>query len=283
MFLESIADVRTWVDSGLVTDSDGQFMTGTLNPCPQRMAAVLAHEGRGEEDGPVSAEATDESDFLHRVIVMEDASSISGQVLDTEGVPVEGVYVSAAPTRSMYGHYFRSKHDGSTEQAKAGFAHARLRRWAYTTETNADGVFVLDTIPTEQYLVLAESDGYESNSLEVDPTADEDRVVITLEQKACGKVRVVDTNDTPVSGAVVHASVSAKLISNGQRTEAAETDGYGLAELCDIPLREVHLEVTAENKAASRTRVDLVDVEATVQLYEGGNITGDLNVADRHT
>lgn len=195
---------RDRVDWGRSTSAgDGQYELAGLTPGSYQIE-VETDRGTPPKEGyqvdvPDGATVTKD-------LVLEDAGTIKGTVVDAEGKPVAGVRVSA---QSVAGSAFRGLDELKSDRA---------------------GAFTIEGLRAGEYRVLALGDGY-FNELRKPGTTDDakqgERVTVRANQTATVKL-VVEARSGTIKGTVVDAAGAP--VNDAYISVARESDAAGARE-----------------------------------------------------
>lgn len=192
---------------GDTTQRDGHYELVGLKPGSYRIGVASDH-GIGPKDGfkvDVAAGAKVERD-----LVLDDAGTIKGSVVDASGKPVAGVRISARSISGMWG-------------------------WGDNTTSDEAGNFVLDGLRPGDYRVTAQrtwndqlrkpgttDDSKQGEKVTVRPSTTASVKLVVESQTGSIKGVVIDTDGKPVADAFVSAARESDAVGS-QTTSVART------------------------------------------------------------
>jgi hypothetical protein len=240
------------------SQADGAFHLGGLSPGGYRL--IASAEGYGRQE--LSARAGEEKAQFALVA----SGSITGTVVDDQGLPLESFEVLAQPT-------------GEEVQ------NVRLEPFAA-----ADGRFRLDNVATGTYLVhVAASDHAPEarSAVEVPAGGNVDLGRIRLGRGGTLWGTVTDSDGTPVAGAAISAQSPEieYLVAVSHSEPRSESDASGAFELRGVAAGPVRVVVSHPDYAEGRSPIVDVDpsgpgVEVGIVLVRGGRIEGSARKRD---
>jgi protocatechuate 3,4-dioxygenase beta subunit len=237
-----------------VSEADGSFVIGGLQPGAYRLNAFAAGYGGAERSVEAGVDKAD--------VVLSPAGSIAGLVVDDAGRPVEAFRVSANPARR----------EGASADRFAMRPQGRMIN-------SADGRFLLEDLGEGTYVVEASAVGRASahvSEVKVAPGSTADVGTIRLSAGGTVKGTVADTGGQPVPGAVITVRGPGRdFMSMGAQ---GVSDPAGAFEVNGVPLGTVA--VSASHPSYAEGQVSGIEVdaknaaEARIVLSQGGRIEG---------
>lgn len=156
----------------------------------------------GRYDGKFTTAAPEQAESRQRSSVSAAGHSISGRIMTTEGVGIEGVAIVAAPERLA---------------GQTGPDSGTLRFW---TVTNSLGAYSLDELPDGEYTIRSQAHGpYPSARTTARAGVDYADLVISPELAAIAEGRVTGDDGQPLEG------VTVLPVLPGQRSVLTGDDG----------------------------------------------------------
>ncbi len=151
---------------------------------------------------------------MSHVMILRKQLKITGQVLDTNGVPIEGALVAQGADRRTL--FFPS------------------------TKTDSEGRYTFENVSLGDMILTVQAPGYSPDSMRFMVDKQMPPIIFRLEPGHTIKGRVVDPNNKPVEGATVSADTWHEFRSLTWQTE---TDANGQFVWNDAPLDELTINI----------------------------------------
>jgi len=262
----------TWQEEDHSSAADGRFEFELDSHCPRGVAAVTEDDRRGEcrtgdpGQGPVEC-----------MLVMKPALVLRGTVVDVDGMPVEGVRVSATPEANFEQHVAMMDPESAVVESDIG-ALDFLGIWSQRDHTDSEGVFEVGPLAEDDWALLVEEPGYRRKvtRLTVEELQVGDPIRIVLEPIDCWTILVVDEAERSVPGARVVATPIIYREAFGLHESV--TDAGGSVEVCEVSGFGTDVEVRAPSHTDARVENRDGADPFVVSLRSAGSVAGALAV-----